>query len=154
MVFNTSTNSFQFYNGVSWINISHSGIITGAANKIAKFNSPWGLTPSLMTDNGAGIGINTTNAIADASATLDITSTNKGLLIPRMTTAQRNAIATPAKGLMVYDSTTNNFSFYNGTAWTDLNGGGGGSNWLVLGNNIYNSNTGNVELEHLHHLQN
>jgi hypothetical protein len=143
MVYNTNTNSFQYYNGVSWNNISHSGIVTGTANRVAKFNSPWGLTPGMITDNGAGIGINTTNAGADANSQLDITSTNKGLLIPRMTTAQKNAILTPAKGLLVFDSTINNFSFYSGTAWTDLNGGGS-SNWQVLGNNIYNSNTGNV----------
>jgi hypothetical protein len=144
LIFNTNSNSFQYYNGVSWINISHSGIINGTSNKVAKFNSPWGLTANtLISDNGAGIAINTTNALPNGSALLDITSTNKGLLIPRMTSAERNAIATPVKGLIVYDSTTNNFSFYNGTAWADLNGSGG-SNWSILGNNIFNSNTGNV----------
>jgi hypothetical protein len=144
LVFNITTNSFQYYNGVSWINISHSGIINGTPNKVAKFNSPWGLTANtLITDNGVGVAINTTNALPNSSALLDITSNNKGLLIPRMTSAERNAIASPVKGLIVYDSTTNNFSFYNGTAWADLNGGGV-SNWSILGNNIYNSNTGNV----------
>jgi hypothetical protein len=143
MVFNITTNSFQYFNGVSWSNMAHSGIINGAPSKIAKFNSPWGLTPGMMTDNGTGVGINTTSAVANASSVLDLTSTNKGLLIPRMTTIQKNAIAAPAKGLMVFDSTANNFSFYDGTAWMDLNGGGS-SNWTVLGNNIYNSNTGNV----------
>jgi hypothetical protein len=143
LVFNITTNSFQYFNGVSWINISHSGIINGTSNKVAKFNSPWGLTANtLITDNGVGVAINTTNALPNGSALLDITSTNKGLLIPRMTSAERNAIASPIKGLIVYDSTTNNFSFYNGTAWTDLNSSGG--NWSILGNNIYNSNTGNV----------
>jgi hypothetical protein len=144
LVFNITTNSFQYYNGVSWINISHSGIINGTSNKVAKFNSPWGLTANtLITDNGDGVAINTNNALPNSSALLDITSNNKGLLIPRMTSTERNAIAAPVKGLIVYDSTTNNFSFYNGTAWTDLNSSGG-SNWSILGNNIYNSNTGNV----------
>jgi hypothetical protein len=143
MVFNTSTNSFQYYNGVSWSNISHSGIINGTANRVAKFNSPWGLTPGMITDNGTGVGINTTSTVADASSVLDLTSTNKGVLVPRMTTIQKNAIAAPAKGLMVFDSTANSFSFYNGTAWTDLNSGAS-NNWSVSGNNIYSSNTGNV----------
>jgi hypothetical protein len=143
MVFNITTNSFQYFNGVSWSNMAHSGIINGTPNKIAKFNSPWGVTPGMMTDNGTGVGINTTSTLAHASSVLDLTSTNKGVLIPRMTTIQKNAIASPVKGLMVFDSTANNFSFYDGTAWTDLNGGGS-SNWTVLGNNIYNSNTGNV----------
>jgi hypothetical protein len=144
LVFNITTNSFQYNNGVSWINISHSGIINGTSNKVAKFNSPWGLTANtLITDNGVGVAINTTNALPNSSALLDITSNNKGLLIPRMTSAERNAIAAPVKGLIVYDSTANNFSFYNGTVWTDLNSSSG-SNWSILGNNIFNSNTGNV----------
>lgn len=50
----------------------------------------------------AQVGINTITP--DESAALDITSTNKGILIPRMTTAQRTAIITPASGLIVYDT--------------------------------------------------
>jgi len=61
---------------------------------------------------------------ADGSAKLDITSTNKGVLIPRMTEAQRSAISTPATGLLVYqtDAGTNGagFYFYNSSAWTRL----------------------------------
>ena len=49
-----------------------------------------------------GIGIGTT--APDASAALDITATNKGLLIPRMNITSINAIINPAKGLLVYDS--------------------------------------------------
>jgi len=88
-----------------------------------------------------GIGTNAPNA----SAQLDITSTTKGMLIPRMTTAQRTAITAPANGLMVYDTNLTSFYFYNGNEWAAVNsGGGGGNNWTVSGNNIYNSNTGNV----------
>ena len=65
----------------------------------------------------AQVGINTTSP--NASAALDITSTDKGLLIPRMTTAQRTAIATPVEGLSVYDTTTKSNWQYNGTAWTN-----------------------------------
>lgn len=50
------------------------------------------------------VGINTTGAAPDASSMLDVSATNKGFLTPRMTTAQRLAIATPANGLMVYDT--------------------------------------------------
>lgn len=60
------------------------------------------------------------------SAQLDISSTTKGLLAPRMTTAQRNAIANPAAGLLAYDTDTKAFWFYNGTAWTQMVGDGGG----------------------------
>ncbi len=69
------------------------------------------------------IGINTTGASADPSAMLDVNSTSKGILIPRMNTAQRTSISTPATGLMVYDITTNSYWFYNGSAWANLSAG-------------------------------
>ena len=68
----------------------------------------------------AQVGINTDNSDPDASAMLDIKSTDKGVLIPRMTTSQRNAIASPATGLLVFDSTSGSFWFYNGSTWEDL----------------------------------
>jgi hypothetical protein len=57
------------------------------------------------------------NATPNASAILDITSTTKGFLPPRMTTTQKNAISTPATGLVVYDTTLNKLSVYTGSAW-------------------------------------
>lgn len=69
--------------------------------------------------------INTTNANADPSAMLDVSSTNKGALIPRMTTAQRDAIASPAVGLLIYNTSTNQFNYYNGTAWVTTEQSGG-----------------------------
>jgi hypothetical protein len=55
-----------------------------------------------------------------ASAILDMNSTTKGFLPPRMTTTQKNAITSPATGLMVYDTTLNLISVYNGTTWITL----------------------------------
>ena len=49
-----------------------------------------------------GVAINKANANPDASALLDISSTEKGILIPRMTQTQRSAIAAPANGLLIY----------------------------------------------------
>jgi len=63
------------------------------------------------------VGANTTQ---DASSQLQIDSTTKGFLPPRMTTTQKNAIATPAAGLVVYDNTTNKLCCYNGSTWNDL----------------------------------
>ena len=64
------------------------------------------------------VSINTTAAVADTSAMLDVSSTTKGLLIPRMTAAQKNAIFTPATGLLVYQTDGSaGFYYYNGTAW-------------------------------------
>ena len=63
--------------------------------------------------------IGTTYSFA-ASAVLKIDSTTQGFLCPRMTTTQKNAIASPAAGLMVYDTTLNLMALYNGTTWTTL----------------------------------
>jgi hypothetical protein len=54
------------------------------------------------------------------SAQVAIDSTTKGFLPPRMTTTQRNAIASPATGLQVYDTTLNRPCFYDGTTWITL----------------------------------
>lgn len=71
-----------------------------------------------FADGTAGFG--TTTSVA--SAQLSITSTTKGFLPPRMTTTQRNAISSPATGLQVFNTTTNELEFYNGTAWTAIGG--------------------------------
>jgi len=64
------------------------------------------------------VGIGTTSP--DATAILDIVSTTKGFLPPRMTTTQRTAIASPAAGLIVYDTSLNQWMGYNGTSWVVL----------------------------------
>lgn len=80
------------------------------------------------------VAINTTGNNANNSAMLDVESTTKGMLIPRMTTAQRTAISSPATGLLVYDNTTSSFWFYNGSAWTELVAGAT-VGWKLTGNN-------------------
>jgi hypothetical protein len=87
------------------------------------------------------VGIGTT--APHASAALDITSTNSGMLVPRMFTTQRLGIVSPAKGLLVFDNNTNSFWYHNGTAWTELNQGGA-TGWNVNSTHIFNSNAGNV----------
>nr|MBP8249952.1 hypothetical protein [Chitinophagales bacterium] len=78
------------------------------------------------------IAINTTGTVADASAMLDVTSTTKGVLIPRMTTAQRTAIVSPATGLLVYDNTLSSFFYYDGSAWKPILNNSTG--WTTVGN--------------------
>lgn len=82
------------------------------------------------------VAISSTTAAPNASAMLDIVSTTKGLLIPRMTATQRIAIASPATGLMVYQTDAGTlgagFYFYSGSAWTPLNYISGG--WSLSGN--------------------
>jgi len=60
------------------------------------------------------------NTPTQASAVMEITSTTQGFLPPRMTTTQKNAIASPAAGLIVYDTTLNLPHFFNGTIWVSL----------------------------------
>jgi len=80
----------------------------------------------------AQVGIGTTNP--DGSAVLDVTATDKGMLVPRLTTAQRVAISSPATGLLVYDITTQGFWFYNGSTWSDLSTGNPAPGWALDGN--------------------
>lgn len=63
------------------------------------------------------------NASAVASALVELNSTTKGFLQPRMTTTERNAIASPATGLQVYNTTTNTNDYYNGTSWNTVSTG-------------------------------
>gem|GEM_PF-2883128 len=92
-----------------------------------------------------GVGINNTNAAPDMSAMLDVSATDKGLLAPRMTMAQRDAIATPATGLLIFQTdNTPGFYYYDGTAWTAVSPAAAAGTWGATGNDAYNTNTGNV----------
>jgi len=90
------------------------------------------------------VAINTDGTTAHASALLDIKSSTKGMLVPRMTSLQRAAIATPAVGLFVYDTDTNSYWYFNGTAWAVLSAGSSTNYWSLNGSDIYNNTTGNV----------
>jgi len=91
----------------------------------------------------AQVAVTSDGSNADASAMLDVKSTDKGMLIPRMTAAERELIATPSTGLLVYVTDDNNFYFYNGTAWNQFSGGSDGD-WIVNGNNMSSALSGNV----------
>jgi len=69
------------------------------------------------------VAINTDGSAPDSSAILDINSTTKGLLIPRMSTSERTAIPSPAVGLMVYDMDRNTFWCWAGSSWIELMSG-------------------------------
>ena len=72
------------------------------------------------------VGINNLNP--DPSAVLDVTSSDKGILIPRMTTLQRINIVSPANGLLVFDTDTRSFWFYESVT----------ASWKILINNAVN----------------
>ncbi len=85
----------------------------GAGGKLAEDNANifWDDTKKAL-----GLG---TNSI-DASAILELSSTTKGFLPPRMTDGQRDAISSPATGLGIYNTTTNKPNLFNGTAWKQV----------------------------------
>ena len=70
--------------------------------------------------NAQSVGINNSGTSPDPSAMLDVQSTSKGMLIPRMTTAQRTGIAGPADGLLVFDTDTQSFWYCFNLVWSDL----------------------------------
>lgn len=70
-----------------------------------------------ISANDLSVGIGTQTP--DGSAVLEISSTNQGLLIPRMTTVERDAIASPATGLLIYNSDDDEINKYNGSTWLD-----------------------------------
>jgi hypothetical protein len=70
--------------------------------------------------DGSRLCVNVATNSHSASASFQVDSTTTGILPPRMTTTQKNAIASPAAGLVLYDSTTNKLQCYNGSTWNDL----------------------------------
>lgn len=76
---------------------------------------------STYAQQNVGIGTNT----PDGSAVLDVSATDKGMLIPRVTTLQRNAIIAPATGLLVYDTDFDQFWYFDGVIWVPITGSGG-----------------------------
>jgi hypothetical protein len=82
--------------------------------------SQWVVNGTNLFNNGSNLGVGTTSP--HASAITDLTSTTQGFLPPRMTTTQRNAIASPALGLQIFNSTTNCLNFYTGTTWFETCG--------------------------------
>ena len=97
------------------------------------------LAPHLLL---AQVGINSTGAAPSADAMLDVKSSNKGILIPRLSNS--SLIPSPTLGLIFYNTSTNQFNYYNGTTWISITNAANATGWTVNGNDIYNSNTRNV----------
>lgn len=101
------------------------------------------VTLSGVEGNAQNIAINTTGAAANLSAMLDITATNRGLLIPRITSAQKtamNPLPAAAQGLLVYQTDGIEGFYYNISTTTTPNwvyllpGSTGGAGWSITGN--------------------
>ncbi|MBV1923281.1 MAG: hypothetical protein KUG68_04545 [Flavobacteriaceae bacterium] len=88
----------------------------------------------------AQVGIGTTNP--DASALLELNSTDAGLLIPKMTEAQRDLITSPATGLLIFQTDNSpGFYYYTSSTWTSF---ANDVDWTISGDDMYNANVGNI----------
>jgi hypothetical protein len=81
----------------------------------------WVVTSNNLYNNGSKVGINTPSP--SASAILEVSSTSQGVLFPRMTKAQRQAITAPATGLLVFQTDAAlGFYYFDGSYWIYLTG--------------------------------
>lgn len=76
----------------------------------------------IVQSSQSQIAVNTDGSLADSSSILDVKSTSQGLLLPRLSSAQRDAIPNPAIGLMIFNTDTKIIEAFGGNTWTDLNG--------------------------------
>lgn len=87
---------------------------TGTGSTFVVQNTPTLTTPEIGAATGTSLALGGT---INANAVLDVQSTTKAAMMPRMTTTQKNAIASPTAGMEVYDTTLNIKQYYNGTQW-------------------------------------
>ncbi len=90
--------------------------------------------------NAQNVAINDNNANPAPSAILDVQSTEKGMLVPRMNSGQRQQIISPALGLLVFDTSTESFWFRDSKEWVELKAGLS-SGWSLSGNSSTDPNT-------------
>jgi hypothetical protein len=142
LYFKTGNGPFQYTGAMKTIGTNISGarlaLFTYASNRPDQL-----LERLSILDNGS-VGIGTT--APDASALLDLSSTSKGLLLPRVTEAQKNAISSPKPGLIIYQTNGNNGIYiYTLDGWIhQISETSTDNAWQFNGQNIYATNTGNV----------
>ncbi len=79
-----------------------------------------------------------------ASALVEMASTTKGLLPPRMTTSERDAIPNPATGLFIYNTTSNAYQYYDGSAWANVSAAG--ATWDKLADTELSSDAATIDI--------
>jgi hypothetical protein len=90
--------------------------------------NPWVLSGNNVYNTSGNVGIGT--ATPNASSLLDVSSTTRGILIPRMTESQRNAIPSPPTGLLIFQTdASTGFYYYNGSSWMSISE----PNWTSAG---------------------
>ncbi|MCU0388461.1 MAG: hypothetical protein MUE71_07635, partial [Chitinophagaceae bacterium] len=119
---------------------STAGLLLGTTNLHPIYFITNATKQMVITPEGRiAIGTNALNP--NNNSVLDIQGTNGGLLIPRLTTAQRDAIPSPPNGLMLYNTTTNSPNYFKtGTGWVEVSGGVATPSWSLTGNIGTNAN--------------
>jgi hypothetical protein len=91
--------------------------MTGTNSNLATFDNYGSSLFTIKKDGATSIGASN----PDASAKLDVSSTTKGFLPPRMTKTQRDAISSPAEGLIIYNTNDHKLNVFTGSAWEEIN---------------------------------
>jgi hypothetical protein len=123
----TSTLISNWSTAYSWGNHANAGYLTSfteldpkVGSNTSGYSPKWNgsalVTGSIYQNASGKVGIGTESP----NAALDISSTSNGILIPRMTTAERDLISNPALGLQIYNTTTNCFNVWNGSSWGQI----------------------------------
>jgi hypothetical protein len=149
VVFDDATGNLSYFNGSIWVGLSNStiGWAVSGTNLSNTNTGNVGIgdpSPSQKLEVAGTIlaqtaAINATSTAPNTNAMLDIASTTKGVLFPRMTTAQRNLIPV-VTGLTVYDNTTKGFWFHDGVDWRPLN-----STWITAEDSSYTNAFTNIK---------
>ena len=114
---NFVANSDAYAIGVGYASIGAYYIGANSANNALIFSDEGG-SEKVRFDSAGNVGLGTSSP--SASAILDAQSTTKGVRMPNMTTTQKNAISSPAAGLMVFDTTLAKLCVYSGSAWQTI----------------------------------
>lgn len=123
-VFSTALNSGRILRA----NQFYAGPI-GNVDSLFAFYAPYDAFNYFYGSLRVGGDVSGNSYAASPSAMLEVASTTKGVLVPRMTGTQQNAISSPATSLLIYNTDSSAFTYYNGSAWRALaagSGGGGG----------------------------
>jgi hypothetical protein len=113
--FGNTLGSFQFIG--SYTDNSGTGNMVGGGFRVPIICNPNGDIILSGASNSINGNVSIGSTTIASSALLSVTSTTKGFLPPRMTTTEKNAISSPAAGLVVYDSTQNSLNTYDGATW-------------------------------------
>lgn len=105
IIYNSVTNLINYYDGSEWLELCATSTGTSGATG---------------TQTAVGLTISTSGSEINPSAILEVSSTDRGILIPRLTESQRDALF-PVIGLTLYNLNSNAIEYYNGSAWYELN---------------------------------